>query len=110
MQETVSWSSKLTFSRERWWRIAPVNVRSVSEKHNAVRQADSGFGGRCSRKFSEAPLRPDSSLSVGPLNLMTFATGGTPRAGSQQVRMKMTGHLSNSRRLLYEEMICELSL
>ena len=63
---------------------APVNVRSVSKKHNAVRQADSGFGGRCLRKSSEAPLRPDLPLPVGPFNLMTFATGGTPHAGSRQ--------------------------
>ena len=83
MQETVNWSSKLIPFRGRWWGTAPVNVRSVSEKHNAVWQADSGFGGRCSRKFSEAPLRPDSPLPVGPLNLMTFAMGGTPRAGSR---------------------------
>ena len=37
-------------------------------------------------RSSEAPLRPDSPLPVGPLNLMTFATGGTPRAGSWQPR------------------------
>ena len=43
------------------------------------------FGGRCSRKFSEPPLRPDSSLPVRPLNLMTFATGETPCAGSWQI-------------------------
>ena len=30
--------------RGRWWGTAPVNVRSVSEKHNAVRQADSDLG------------------------------------------------------------------
>ena len=84
MQETVNWSSKLTFSRKRWWGTAPVNVRSISKKHNAVRQADSGFGGRCSRKFNKAPLRPDSPLPVRPLNLMTFAMGGTPCAGSRQ--------------------------
>ena len=63
---------------------ASVNVRSVSKKHNAVRQADSGFGVRCSRKSSEAPLRLDSPLPVGPLKLMTLAIGRTPRAGSQQ--------------------------
>ena len=62
----------------------PVNVKKVGEKHNAVRQADSGFWGRCSRKPSEAPLRPNSPLPVGPLNQMTFAMGGTPRAGSQE--------------------------
>ena len=51
MQETVNWSSKLTFSRERWLGIAaPCNVRRIGGKHNAVRQADSGFGGRFSRK------------------------------------------------------------
>ena len=38
-------SSKLTFSRKRWWGgQPPVNVRKVGEKHNAVRQADSGLG------------------------------------------------------------------
>ena len=83
MQETVNWSSKLTFSRERLWGTAPVNVRSGSKKHNAVRQADSGLGGKCSRESSEAPLRPDSPLPVRPLNLMTFAMGGTPHAGSR---------------------------
>ena len=60
-------------------------LRSVSKKHNAVRPADSGFGGRCSRKSSKAPLRPDSPLPVRPLNLMTFTMGGTPRAGSQHI-------------------------
>ena len=79
----INWSSKLIPFRGRWWGTAPVNVRSISEKHNAVWQADSGFGVRCSRNSSEAALRPDSPLPVGPLNLMTFATGGTPRAGSQ---------------------------
>ena len=63
----------------------PVNVRRVGGKHNTVKQADSGFGGRCSSRSSEAPLRPDSTLPVGLLNLMTFAMGGTPRAGSQHV-------------------------
>ena len=80
----IDWSSKLIPFRGRWWGTAPVNVRSVSEKHNAVWQADSGFGGRCSRKSSKAPLRMDSPLPVGPLNLMTFAMGGTPHAGSRQ--------------------------
>ena len=61
----------------------PVNVRKVGEKHNAVRQADSGFGGKCSRKSNEAPLRPDLPLPVGRLNLTNFATGRTPRAGSR---------------------------
>ena len=61
----------------------PVNVRRVGGKHNTVKQADSGFGSRCSSKSSEAPLRSDSPLPVEPLNLMTFATGRTPHAGSQ---------------------------
>ena len=40
----INWSSKLTFFRERWWGTVPSNVRRVGGKHNAVRQADSGFG------------------------------------------------------------------
>ena len=40
----INWSSKLIPFRGRRWGTAPVNVRSVSEKHNAVRQADSGLG------------------------------------------------------------------
>ena len=84
LQETVNWSTKLTFSRERWWRIAPVNVRSVSEKHNAVRQADSGFGGRCSRKSGGTPEAWSYLCISGPF-LMTFATGRIPHAGSRQV-------------------------
>ena len=44
MQETVNWSSKLTFSRESWSGIAPVNVRGVSESHKIIRQTDSGLG------------------------------------------------------------------
>ena len=60
---------------------------------NAVRQADSGFGGRCLIKSREVPLRPYSPLPVGPLNLMTFATGGTPHAGSQHPGMGEPGGL-----------------
>ena len=44
MRETIDWSSKLTFSRERQLGIAPVNVRGVGESHKIVRQTDSGFG------------------------------------------------------------------
>ena len=33
----------------------PVNVRGVGERHNTVKQADSGFGGRCSRKSRGTP-------------------------------------------------------
>ena len=83
LRRLINWSSKLIPFRGRWWGTAPVNVRSGSKKHNAVRQADSGLGGKCSRESSEAPLRPSSPLPVGPLNLMTFATGGTPHAGSR---------------------------
>ena len=93
--DLLSKSSKLTFSRKRWrgGGQPPVNVRKVGEKRNAVRQADSGFGGRCSRKSSEAPLRPGSPLPVRPLNLMTFATGGTLCAGSRQGEVRQgAGH------------------
>ena len=51
MQETVNWSSKLTLPRERW----SVIVRRVGEKHSAIKQADSGFGGRCSKKSRSTP-------------------------------------------------------
>ena len=44
MQETVNWSSKLTFPRERGSGIAPVNVRNVGESHKIIRQTDSGLG------------------------------------------------------------------
>lgn len=44
MQETVNWSSKLTFSREMWSRIAPVNVRNAGECHKIIKQTDSGLG------------------------------------------------------------------
>ena len=79
----INWSPKLTpFQREVVGDSPLYNVRRAGEKRSAVRQADSGFGGRCTSRSSEAPLRPDSPLPVWPLNLMTFATGGTPRAGS----------------------------
>ena len=42
-------------------------------------------------QIQEAPLRPDSPLPVGPLNLMTFAMGGTPRAGSRQSSLLENG-------------------
>ena len=63
---------------------APCQCQRSWWEHNAIRRADSGYEGRCSRKFSEAPLRPNSPLPVGPLNLMTFAMGGTPYAVSWQ--------------------------
>ena len=45
MQETINWSSKLTFSRESWLGIAPpINVRGVGESHEMIRQTNSGYG------------------------------------------------------------------
>ena len=82
MQKTVNWSSKLILFRGRWWGTAPYQCERSWWKHNAVRQADSGFGCRYSRKFSEALLSPGLPLPVRPPNLMTFATGGTPSAAS----------------------------
>ena len=40
----ISYSPKLIFSRERWSRIAPVNVRGIGESHEIIKQTDSGFG------------------------------------------------------------------
>ena len=56
--DLLSKSSKLTFPRKRWLGDrSPVNVRRVDEKHNVVRQADSGFGGGCSGNFRGSPWR-----------------------------------------------------
>ena len=63
MQETVNWSSKLTFPRERGSGIAPVNVRNVGESHKIIRQTDSGFGVDA-RAGPGSPLNPDPPLSV----------------------------------------------
>ena len=83
--DLLSKSSKLSFFQKNVVGVQPpVNDRRVGGKHNTVKQAGSGFGGRCLRKSSKAPLRPNSPLPVGPLNQMTFAMGGTPRAGSQE--------------------------
>ena len=49
------------------------------------------FWSRCSRKFSEAPLRPNSPLPVGPHILKTFAMGGIPMlAPSKYQRSRCT--------------------
>ena len=42
MQETINWSSTLTFSRERGYPL--VNVIGVGESHKIIRQTDSGLG------------------------------------------------------------------
>ena len=61
MPETVNWSSKLTVSRERWSGIAPVDVRNVGDRHNTIRQTDSGFGVDA-RESPGGPLRPDPAF------------------------------------------------
>ena len=62
MQETSNWSSKLTFSRERWLGIAPVNVRHVGESNKIIRQTF-WFEGRCSRRPRGVSLRPDLAFA-----------------------------------------------
>ena len=86
MQETVNWSSKLTFSRERWSRK---NARRIGGKHNAVRQADSGFGSRCSRKPRGVSSRPDLAFAFcqAPF-LMTFAMAGFPMLAPSRIGLK----------------------
>ena len=59
----------------------PVNVRGVGGKHNTVKQADSGFGGRCSRKSRGTPEAWSRLCVCQAPFLMTFATGGIPHAG-----------------------------
>ena len=54
MQETINWSAKLTLSIERWSGIAPLLCQK-SGKHSTIKQADSGFGGRCSGKSRGTP-------------------------------------------------------
>ena len=85
MQETVNRRSKLTFSRERWSGIAPVNIKNVGDRHNTIRQTDFGFGVDA-RESPGGPLRPDPAFAFCQASfLMTFATGGIPHAGSRQV-------------------------
>ena len=60
----INENPKLTFSRERWSGIAPVNVRRVGERHKIVRETDFGFGVDA-RADSGGPLRPDPPLPVG---------------------------------------------
>ena len=67
MQETVNWSSKLTFSRERWSGIAPVNVKNVSESHQIIRQTDSGFGVEAREGPGWFPWGLISTLPISPL-------------------------------------------
>ena len=88
--DLLSKSSKLTFSRKRWWGgQPPVNVRRVGGKHNTVKQADSGFLGWMLRKFQGEPLKPDHALAFCQASfLMTFATGGIPHAGSQHLELR----------------------
>ena len=66
MQET-SWSSKLTFSRERWSGIAPCYVRRVESAVQESRQTV--VFGVDAQENPGGPLRPDLSLSLlpGPL-------------------------------------------
>ena len=48
--DLLSKSSKLILPEKGGGRQPPVNVIRVGGKHNTVEQADSLFGGRCSRK------------------------------------------------------------
>ena len=62
MQETINWSFKLTFSRERWSGIAPVNVRNVGESHKIMTDRF-WFWGRCSRRPRGVSSRPDLAFA-----------------------------------------------
>ena len=59
----------------------PINVRGVGERHNIVRQTDSGFGVDARVGPGRFPRDP-TRLCLSGLFLMTFAMGGIPRAGS----------------------------
>ena len=60
----------------------PVNVRGVGERHNTVRQTDSGFGVDARVGPGRLPRDP-TYLCLPGLFLMTFAIGGIPCAGSR---------------------------
>ena len=64
-------------------RQPPVNVRGVGERHNIVRQTDSGFGVDARVGPGRFPRDP-TCLCLSGLFLMTFAMGGIPCAGSQK--------------------------
>lgn len=69
--------------QKRWWGTAPRKVRGVGE-HKVVKQAGSGYGGRCSR-ISRGTPEARSRLCVCRASfLMTFAMGGVPHSGPQQ--------------------------
>ena len=59
----------------------PINVRGVGERHNIVRQTDSGFGVDARVGPGRFPRDPTHLCLLG-LFLMTFAMGGIPRASS----------------------------
>ena len=72
----INWSSKLTFSRERVTGDSPVNVRRVGERHNTIRQTDSGFGVNA----RESPGRVPWGL-ISPLPCQASSSWPFPRAG-----------------------------
>ena len=104
-EDLLSKSSKLTFSRKKvLGGQPPVNVRRVGGKHNTVKQADSGFGGRCPR-ISRGTPEARSRLCVCRASfLMTFATGGIPHAGSRQTLVKLLDPYGN----LTSVLICKV--
>ena len=63
-------------------RQPPVNVRGVGERHNIVRQTDSGFGVDARVGPGRFPREP-TCLCLSGLFLMTFAMGGILHSGSQ---------------------------
>ena len=67
MQKTINWSCKLTFSRERWLGIAPVNVWHVGESHKLIRQTDSWFGVDARESPGGFPQGLISPLPIRPL-------------------------------------------
>ena len=89
----------------------PVNVRRVGGKHNTVKQADSGFGGRCSRISRGTPEARFHHCICQASFLMTFAMGEVPHDGSREfmVTILQNANIKDSSWLFKESKICVFS-
>ena len=81
--EIINWSCKLTLFSERGSGGQPPIKSEVQVRAQSRKQADSGFGGRCSRISRGTPEAPSHLCVCQASFLMTFATG---RAQSQHLR------------------------
>ena len=85
----INWSCKLTlFLRERAAGRGQPPVKSeVQVKAQSRKQADSGFGCKCSRISRGTPEARSHLCECRASFLIIFATGGVPHAGSRQITL-----------------------